>query len=72
MLTRSTERAEKERAIRLQALRGPRQDLTKLGRTFRSRRLRKRDLTLKRLGRFEEHWPTAWPYLKEVELPTPT
>jgi len=68
VLTRSAERAEKERAIRLHALRGLRKDLAKLAKTVRSRRLRKRDLILKRLGRFEERWPTAWPYLKEVEL----
>lgn len=68
VLTRSAARAEKERAIRLYALRGLRKDLAKLAKTVRSRRLRKRDLILKRLGRFEERWPTAWPYLKEVEL----
>jgi hypothetical protein len=56
------------RAIRLHALRGLRKDLAKLSKTVRSRRVRKRDLILKRLGRFKERWPTAWPYLKEVEL----
>lgn len=68
VLTRSAARAEKEHAIRLHALRGLRKDLAKLAKTVRSRRVRKRDLILKRLGRFEERWPTAWPYLKEVEL----
>jgi transposase len=68
VLTRSAERAEKERAIRLRALHGLRKDLAKLSKTVRSGRLRKRDLILKRLGRLEERWPTAWPYLKEVEL----
>jgi len=49
---RSATRAEKERAIRLHVLRGPRKDLTKLAKTVRSRRVQKRDLILKRLGRF--------------------
>jgi hypothetical protein len=34
----------------------------------RTGRLRKRDLILLRLGRLEERWPNAWPYLKKVEL----
>jgi transposase len=68
VLTRSLDRAEKERAIRLRTLRGLRKDLTKLSRTVRSGRLRRRELIYKRLGRLEERWPTAWPYLKEVEL----
>jgi transposase len=68
VLTRSVERAEKERAIRLRALRGLRKDLAKLSKSVRAGRLRKRDLIFKRLGRLEERWPTAWPYLKEVEL----
>jgi transposase len=68
VLTRSLERAEKERAIRLRALHGLRKDLAKLSKTVRSGRLRRRELIYKRLGRLEERWPTAWPYLKEVEL----
>ena len=46
VLTRSVARAEKERAIRLHALRGLRKDLGKLAKTVRSRRVRKRDLIL--------------------------
>jgi transposase len=68
VLTRSLERAEKERAIRLRALHGLRKDLAKLSKTVRSGRVRRRELIYKRLGRLEERWPTAWPYLKEVEL----
>jgi transposase len=68
VLTRSLERAEKERAIRLRALHGLGKDLAKLSKTVRSGRLRRRELIYKRLGRLEERWPTAWPYLKEVEL----
>jgi transposase len=68
VLTRSLERAEKERAIRLRALHGLRKDLAKLSKTVRSGRLRRRELIYKRLGRLEERWPTAWPYLQEVEL----
>jgi transposase len=68
VLTRSLERAEKERAIRLRALHGLRKDLAKLSKTVRKGRLRRRELIYKRLGRLEERWPTAWPYLKEVEL----
>jgi transposase len=68
VLTRSLDRAHKERAIRLRALRGLRKDLSKLSKTVRSGRVRKRDLILKRLGRLEERWPSAWPYLKRVKL----
>ena len=35
---------------------------------MRSGRVRRRELIYKRLGRPEERWSTAWPYLKEVEL----
>ena len=38
VLTRSLDRAEKERAIRLRALRGLRKDLVKLSKTVRSGR----------------------------------
>ena len=68
MLTRSLDRAEKERAMRLRALDGLRKDLAKLGQRVRSGRVRRRELIYKRLGRLEERWSTAWPYLKEVEL----
>jgi transposase len=68
VLTRSRERAERERTIRLRALHGLRNDLRKLSKTVRSGRLRQRDLILLRLGRLEERWPNAWPYLKKVEL----
>lgn len=68
MLSRSLDRAEKERAIRLRALRGLRKDLTKLSKTVRSGRVRRRELIYKRLGRLEERWPTGWPYLKEIQL----
>jgi transposase len=68
VLTRSLDRAEKERAIRLRALRGLRKDLAKLAKTVRSGRVRRRDLLQRRLGRLEERWPTAWPYLQSVEL----
>jgi transposase len=68
VLTRSLNRAEKERAIRLRMLHGLRKDLAKLSKAVRSGRVRRRELIYKRLGRLEERWPTAWPYLKEVEL----
>jgi transposase len=68
VLTRSQERAERERTLRLRALHGLRKDLTKLSKNVRTGRLRKRDLILLRLGRLEERWPNAWPYLKKVEL----
>ena len=68
VLTRSQARAEKEREIRMRALRGLRQDLSKLSKSVRSGRLQQRDLIFKRLGRLEERWPKAWPYLKAVEL----
>ena len=68
MLTRSLDLAEKERAMRLRALDGLRKDLAKLGQRVRSGRVRRRELIYKRLGRLEERWSTAWPYLKEVEL----
>jgi transposase len=68
VLTRSQARAEKEREIRMRALRGLRQDLSNLSKSVRTGRLRQRDLIWKRLGRLEERWPKAWPYLKRVEL----
>jgi transposase len=68
VLTRSRERAERERAIRLRALHGLRNDLRKLSKNVRAGRLCQRDLILLRLGRLEERWPNAWPYLKNVEL----
>jgi hypothetical protein len=51
VLTRSPARAEKEREMRMRALRGLRQDLSKLSKSVRTGRLRQRDLILKRLGR---------------------
>jgi transposase len=68
VLTRSRERAERERTLRLRALHGLRNDLRKLSKNVRTGRLRKRDLILLRVGRLEERWPSAWPYLKKVEL----
>jgi len=68
VLTRSRDRAERERTIRLRALHGLRNDLGKLSKQVRTGRLRKRDLILLRLGRLEERWPNAWAYLKKVEL----
>ena len=68
VLSRSLNRAEKERAIRMRALHGLRKDLAKLSKSVRSGRVQRRELIYKRLGRLEERWPTAWPYLKEVEL----
>jgi hypothetical protein len=65
---RSLNRAEKERATRMRALHGLRKDLAKLSNSVRSGRVRRRELIYKRLGRLEERWPTAWPYLKKVEL----
>jgi hypothetical protein len=56
VLSRSRERAERERSIRLRALHGLRKDLTKLSKAVRTGRLRQRDLILKRLGRLEERW----------------
>jgi hypothetical protein len=61
VLTRSLNRAEKERAIRLRMLHGLRKDLAKLSKAVRSGRVRRRELIYKRLGRLEERWPTAWP-----------
>jgi hypothetical protein len=43
VLTRSRERAERERTSRLRALHGLRKDLTKLSKNVRTGRLRKRD-----------------------------
>jgi transposase len=68
ILTRSANRAEKERAIRLRSLHGLRNDLAKLSKSVRSGRVRNRELIFKRLGRLEERWPGAWPYLKRIEL----
>ena len=54
VLTRSRERAERERTLRLRALHGLRKDLTKLSKAVRTGRLRKRDsgpVTIGALGR---------------------
>ena len=67
-MSRSLNRAEKERAMRIRALHGLRKDLTKLSKSVRSGRVHRPELIYKRLGRLEERWPTAWPYLKGVEL----
>jgi hypothetical protein len=61
VLSRSLNRAEKERAMRMRALHGLRKDLAKLSKSVRSGRVRRRELIYKRLGRLEERWPTAWP-----------
>jgi hypothetical protein len=61
VLSRSQERAERERSIRLRALHGLRKDLTQLSKSVRTGRLRKRDLILLRLGRQKERWPNGWP-----------
>ena len=68
VLTRSQARADKEREIRMRALRGLRRDRSKLSKSVRTGRLQHRDLIVKRLGRLDERWPTAWPFLKSVEL----
>jgi transposase len=68
VLSRSRERAERERSIRLRALHGLRKDLTRLSKAVRTGRLRQRDGILLRLGRLKERWPNGWPYLKKVEL----
>ncbi|MBV8092592.1 MAG: IS1634 family transposase [Acetobacteraceae bacterium] len=68
VLSRSRERAEQERSIRLRALHGLRKDLKALSKSVRTGRLRQRDRILLRLGRLEERWPNAWAYLKKVEL----
>jgi transposase len=68
VLSRNRERAERERSIRLRALHGLRKDLKALSKSVHTGRLRQRDLILLRLGRLEERWPNAWPYLKKVEL----
>ena len=54
--------------MRLRACDGLRKDLAKLSKSVRSGRVRRRELIYKRLGRLEERWTAAWPYLKEVEL----
>jgi transposase len=68
VLARSTARAEKERAIRLRALRGLRHDLYALSRLVRSGRLRNQVLIQRRIGRIQERWPIGWHYLKRIEL----
>jgi hypothetical protein len=68
VLSRFRERVERERTLRLRALHGLRNDLRELSKAVRTGRLCKRDLILLRLGRLEECWPNAWPYLKRVEL----
>ena len=71
VLTRSVNRAEKERAIRLRMLHGLRKDLAKLSKAVGSGRVRRRELVYKRLGRLEERCQRPGPISKEVELSDP-
>ena len=68
VLSRSLDRAEKERAMRMRVLHGLRKDLAKLSQEVRGGRVRRREFIYKRLGRLAERWPSAWSYLKEVDL----
>lgn len=68
VLTRSLARAEKERAMRQRVLKGLRKDLAKLSHAVRSGRVRRKELIYTRLGRLAERWPSAWSYLKDVNL----
>jgi transposase len=64
LLARSRPRRKKERAIRRRQRRGLARDLKKLCALVDNGKLRKRDKILQRLGRLQERFPKARPFVK--------
>jgi transposase len=64
LLARSRPRRKKERAIRRRQRRGLARDLKKLCELVDKGRLRKRDKILERIGRLQERFPKARPFVK--------
>jgi hypothetical protein len=64
VLARSVARANKEAAIRARQVRGLMRDLICLRRSIRRGTIQQPDKILMRIGRLQERWPRAWPYLQ--------
>jgi len=64
VLARSVDRAKKEEAMRARQVRGLMRDLVCLRRSIRRGMIQQPDKILMRMGRLQERWPRAWPYLQ--------
>ena len=64
VLARSADRAKKEDAMRARQVRGLMRDLVCLRRSIRRGTIKQPDKILMRMGRLQERWPRAWPYLR--------
>jgi transposase len=64
VLARSADRAKKEAAMRWRQVRGLMRDLVCLRRGIRRGTIKDPDKILMRVGRLQERWPRAWPYLE--------
>jgi hypothetical protein len=64
VLARSADRAKKEEAMRARQVRGLMRDLIGLRRAIRRGTIKQPDKILMRVGRLQERWPRAWPYLQ--------
>jgi transposase len=63
VLARSADRAKKEAAMRWRQVRGLMRDLIRLRRAIRHGTIKDPDKILMRMGRLQERWPRAWPYV---------
>ena len=68
VLARSMARAEKEKAMFEREFYGLMRSLIKLQKRLRHRRLCKKDIVHRQLGRLQERYARAWKYLKSLEL----
>jgi len=64
VLARSADRAKKEEAMRARQVRGLIRDLICLRRSMRRGTIKQHAKILMRVGRLQERWPRAWPYLQ--------
>jgi transposase len=64
VLARSADRAKKEEAMRARQVHGLMRDLVCLRRSIRRGLIKQPDKILMRIGRLQERWPRAWPYLQ--------
>jgi transposase len=64
VLARSADRAKKEAAMRARQVRGLMRELVCLRRSIRRGTIKQSDKILMRIGRLQERWPRAWPYVQ--------
>jgi transposase len=64
VLARSADRAKKEEAMRARQVCGLMRDLVCLRRSIRRGSIKQSDKILMRIGRLQERWPRAWPYVQ--------